>query len=169
MLGLNQLPVAILVAVSIFGVFVCFVGFTMVYLRYYFNRYEPVYTMTEGGVCEKNHIASRFCKIILSNTITDQCLSDIENVGLWMLASNTILEWEDDSIMCVGDLHAKLLAVLREKLENVQYEKLVANCTRLELAVDSNLMKSKIATPPYLRGSTYAVWVTRVLSTLNKS
>lgn len=169
MLSLIQMPITIIVIGSIFLTFVGFVGFTMVYLRYYFNRYEPVYTMSEAGHCEKNHIASRFCKIILSNTITDQCLSDVENVGLWMLTSNLIMEWENDALLSVSELHTTLLLLLKEQLDTVQYEKLHSNFVKLELTINSNLMKSKIATPPYLRSSTYALWVTRVLSTLNRT
>lgn len=169
MISLVQIPVTLMIVIGVLLAFVGFVGFTMVYLRYYFNRYEPVYTMNDYGHCEKNHIASRFCKIILSNTITDQCLNDIDNVGLWMLTSNVILEWENDVLLSVVELHTVLLAALKDRLDVVQYEKLHGNFIKLELMINSNLMKSKIATPPYLRSSTYALWVTRVLSTLNRS
>lgn len=169
MISLIQIPVTLMIVIGVLLAFVGFVGFTMVYLRYYFNRYEPVYTMNDYGHCEKNHIASRFCKIILSNTITDQCLNDIDNVGLWMLTSNVILEWENDVLLSVAELHTVLLAALKDQLDEVQYEKLHGNFIKLELMINSNLMKSKITTPPYLRSSTYALWVTRVLSTLNRS
>lgn len=169
MLDFIQIPMPLLITFGIFAVFVCFVCFTMSYLRYYYNKYEPVYTKTSSGEFEKNHIASRFCKIIMSNTITDQCLTDIENIGLWMLASNIISEWPHNSLMSVDELQSKLSDILVYQLDVEQYEKMKVNLIKLELAMNSNLLKSKIPTPPYLRASTYAVWVTRVLSTMNKS
>ena len=169
MFSFTDIPVALLIMGSVFAAFACFIIFTMSYLRYYFNRYEPVYTLSDNGQCEKNHIASRFCKIILSNTVTDQCLTDVENIGLWMMVSNIIIEWDDNDILSINELHSNTLLELKCQLDENQYEKIATNFIKLELAIDSNLMKSKIATPPYLRGSTYAVWITRVLSTLNKS
>lgn len=169
MVGIDKLPVAILMMFGVFLIFIVFVCFTMLYLRYYFNKYEPVFTISATGGFEKNHIASRFCKIIMSNTITDQCLTDVDNIGLWMLASNVIAEWPGDTILNIKEIHDHVSEILVTQLDEIKYEKLLGNLIKLELALNSNLMKSKIRTPPYIQTSTYAVWVTRVLSTINKS
>lgn len=169
MLNITQWPVSLLITISVFVVFVAFVWFAMSCLRYYFNRYEPVYTLTETGSFEKNHIASRFCKIIISNTITDQCLMNVENIGLWMVASNIVNNWERDSIMSIKQMHREVIFALEKELDEQQLENIKTNLIKLELALNSNLLKSKIPTPPYMRTSTYASWVTQVLSTLNNS
>lgn len=165
----NSMPVAILIIIAMVVVFVSFVCITMSYLRFYFNRYEPVYIKTNEGMLEKNPIASRFCKIIISNTITNQCLTDSDNVGLWLLISNTITSLPSNSIVNITELHKEILLELSNQLDEIKYERMSANLIKLELAIDSNLLKSKINTPPYLCTEVYALWISRVLGTLNKT
>lgn len=148
--------------------FVVFVIIAMGYLRYYFNRFEPIYTLDDSNQLVKNPIASRFCKIVISNTISNQCLYDIENIGLWMLASNVVTEWTDDKIMSINQLHNAVYDALASELDQAQYAKLMNNLTQLEDALNCNLSDSQINTPPYMHASTYALWATSVLSMLNK-
>lgn len=159
-------PVLIIVALAV--VFITFICLVMSYLRFYFNRYEPVYILDEFNVKRKNPIASRFCKIIISNTITNQCLSDTNNVGLWLEVSNTINSWPRDYILDVKELHSSVMEELRATLDDKKYEQVAENLIKLELALNSNLLKSKIRTPPYLCTNIYVLWISRVLDTLNK-
>lgn len=169
MLTLAQLPLSVVIVVSLFILFIVFVTLTMGYLRYYFNKHEPVFTKTATGEFEKNIVAARFCKIVLSNTISNMCLQSVESVGLWMMVGNIVMEWSDDTIMSIPEIHKKLSVSLKDQLDVENYERISTNLIRLELTLDSNLSKSKIASPPYLRSGTYALWVTNVLDALNKS
>lgn len=164
-----NVPVSVTILGGMTVVFISFTCLLMAYLRFYFNRYEPVYIMLENGSKVKNPIASRFCKIIISNTITNQCLNDSDNVGLWLLVCNVINAWPRDDILNIADLHKEVLHDLSMQLDETKYEKMAANLINLELALNSNLLKSKIRTPPYVYTNIYALWISRVLSTLNKT
>lgn len=168
MLDIITVPMVTLALGVFCGLFVIFAMIVISYTWYCFNRYEPVYIKTKTGDKKKNLIASQFCKLVLYAEINDQCLTNVESIGLWMLVSNIVSEWPDETILSIAEIHKKTAAELKDQLSQDNYEKISANMIRLELAVDSNFMSSGIQTPPFLRVSTYALWVSRTLSALNK-
>lgn len=148
-------------------VVVVFFILLMFYLNFYFNRYEPVYVLNDKNVKVKNALTSRFCKIIIANTITDQCIHNTNNVGLWLLVSNIISGWPRDEVMSLQEIHTLVLKDIYFTDNDVKYDQLVENLSLLDTALNSNLLKSNMTTPPYLYTHIYASWITNVLNTLN--
>lgn len=149
---------------------VAFVSFALAsagWIRIYFNKYEPVYIRTSSGALNKNHIASRFCKIIISNHITDKCIEDVNIVGLWTLIikkSDTI----STEVKTIGKLHLSILEAIEESLDSIQYVKLHDCLMQIERELDNNLKQSNIATPPYLSIKTYILWVESAIESFKK-
>lgn len=169
MFEITELHWVVIVAIIIVIVFIIFVGSFIWYLNFYFNRYEPVYIEGIDGIKHKNALASRFCKIVISNTITKQCLYNSDNVGLWLITSNVITAWPKDVVKSLNELHRLILEEVESQLSVEKHEQLTKNLKILELALDSNLLKSSIRTPPYLYTHIYALWITRALNALNNT
>lgn len=153
------------------GVVVIFISFTLAaagWIRLYFNKYEPVYIKSDDGTFVKNHIASRFCKIIISNVITDYCMEDVEYIGLWSL----VVKFTDDisdEIKSITSLHLNILGSVEEHIDVEQYRKLSGCLKEIENSLFSNLDDSNIMTPPYLAARTYLLWVESAVDLLKRT
>lgn len=152
-------------------VILLFVAFTLAaagWIRLYFNKYEPVYVETENYMFVKNHIASRFCKIIVSNTITDNCLADVSYIGLWTIVVKNAPS-DDHEIKSVSKLHESMLESVEHTLTTNEYTKLKNCLDEIELNLVNNLDDSNILTPPYLSLSTYILWVESAIEAFKRS
>lgn len=156
------------ITISIIVVFVSFTLAAASWIRLYFNKYEPVYIKVDSEAFVKNHIASRFCKIIISNQIIDDCMGDVDYIGLWALVIKSTMGAVDE-IQSINVLHSSILGEVEECLDITQYVKLRDCLNQIETNLYSNLFDSNIPTPPYLTISTYLLWVEAALETFKKS
>ena len=168
MLGYIQASIAAFTTISIIIIFVSFTLAAAGWIRLYFNKYEPVYIKDDNGNFVKNHIASRFCKIIISNVITNRCMLDIEYVGLWMLVTKFVDEINEE-VKCISSLHLNILGSVEEHIDVDQYKKLSDCLKEIETDLFSNLDDSNIMTPPYLTINTYLLWVESAVDLFKRS
>ena len=167
MLAYVQISITALVLIGMIAVFVSFALAAASWIRIYFNKYEPVYIRAPSGAFIKNHIASRFCKIIVSNHITDKCIEDVDIVGLWTLVINTS-DTISTEVKTISKLHVSILEAIEESVDSIQYVKLHDCLMQIERELHSNLEQSNIATPPYLSIRTYILWVEAAIESFKK-
>ena len=167
MLAYVQISITALVLIGMIAAFVSFALAAASWIRIYFNKYEPVYIKSPGGAFIKNHIASRFCKIIVSNHITDKCIEDVDIVGLWTLvikSSDTI----STEVKTISKLHVSILEAIEESVDSIQYVKLHDCLMQIERELHNNFEQSNIPTPPYLSIRTYILWVEAAIESFKR-
>lgn len=167
MLAYVQISITALVLIGMIAAFVSFALAAASWIRIYFNKYEPVYIKSPGGAFIKNHIASRFCKIIISNQITDKCMEDVDIVGLWTLVIKTS-DTISTEVKTISKLHVSILEAIEESVDSIQYVKLHDCLMQIERELHSNFEQSNIPTPPYLSIRTYILWVEAAIESFKK-
>lgn len=157
MIAYAQLYITIGIILLIFLIFTSFALVAANWVRAYFNKHEPVYVLDEA-VLVKNHVASRFCKIVITNAIKDQCLSNIENIGLWTLILRA-KHATPNRIDSIQNLHYCMLKVIRNEVTEEQYHLTMEYLEDINRNLIQHLTKSEISTPPYFTMNTYLLWV----------
>lgn len=168
MFGFIQASIAVFVTIGVALLFVVFTLAAAGWIRLYFNKYEPVYIKDEQENFVKNHIASRFCKIIISNVVTDKCMEDVGYIGIWSLVLKSI-DYNDSEIKCISSLHLNILGAVEEHLDLDKYIKLQKCLKEIEVTLFNNLDDSNIITPPYLAISTYVIWIESAIENFKKA
>lgn len=157
----NQLFLYIPIVLLLFLIVIIFILILTTWVRVYFNKNEPVYVRI-GDSYVKNYIASRFCRMVISNHVKDQCLNDIENIKIWLLILRTHYD-EYNNCRSIHNLHDAILFKIRERITYKQYANLKINLDNIELSLNSNLDISKIPSPPYFSLRTYLKWVNETM------
>lgn len=167
MLAYIQISITAFILIGMVVAFVSFALAAVSCIRIYFNKYEPVYIRAPSGAFIKNHIASRFCKIIVSNHITNKCIEDVDIIGLWTLvikSSDTI----STEVKIISKLHLSILEAVEESVDSIQYVKLHDCLMQIERELNNNFEQSNIPTPPYLSIKTYILWVEAAIESFKK-
>lgn len=162
----TQLYIPIGIVLSIFIIFVSFTLVAANWVRMYFNKHEPVYVLDNAHLV-KNHIASRFCKIVITNGIKHQCMRNVENIELWILIykANHVTLNKIDSIQ---NLHYTMLNLIKTEVTEDQYYTAMGYLEDINRNLIQHLTKSKIPTPPYFTMNTYLLWIGDVLNTFSE-
>lgn len=157
MIAYAQLYISIGIVLLIFLIFASFTLVAANWVRMYFNKHEPVYVLEDARLV-KNHIASRFCKIVITNVIKDQCMRNVENIGLWMLIHKA-RHPTPNRIDSIQNLHYCMLNIIRAEVTEEQYYSAMEYLEDINHNLIQHLTKSEISTPPYLTMNTYLLWV----------
>lgn len=163
-------PGILVVSGIILGALIFFV-ITSFYIKTHYNHTEPVFIYEENGKMKKNHIASRFCKIVISNAIIEECLKSHDSFKPWVTIKEALVNCSESELhkpLTLATMHC----IIRRETYGTENAKMIEEVNdildEISSKVDTNLKESNINTPPYFSRKTYARWVDQAVRSVTK-